>query len=206
MSNDNQYERLFKLQATVGKLVLDGKRDPDIVADMLQSVIDHKSTGSQQRKKFRFFADLGTVIVPETYNASLSEHYLCALSHGKCRNLGYPTHKLSPGEKFSVRLYRQCVPGTTTAETRLNFLNSLNATLVGSHGLSLIALQKKDQLPSYKAFQSLDEEDHLAIGDLCQRMVPCLYMDCSADLVFVEDTYNSHFLHDQLLLAFHLER
>lgn len=39
MSNGNQFERLFKLQATVGKLVMDGRRDPEKIANILQAII-----------------------------------------------------------------------------------------------------------------------------------------------------------------------
>lgn len=40
MSSGNQFERLFKLWATVAKLVVDGKRNATKVADMLQSIVD----------------------------------------------------------------------------------------------------------------------------------------------------------------------
>lgn len=40
MSNNNPYERLFKIWATISKLVLDGKRNPVRVADHLQQIID----------------------------------------------------------------------------------------------------------------------------------------------------------------------
>ena len=42
MSNDNTnpFERLFKLWAMVCKLVLDGKRDPVLVVDALQKIVD----------------------------------------------------------------------------------------------------------------------------------------------------------------------
>lgn len=40
MSSGNQYEKLFKLWATVSKLVIDGKRDVHRVAKMLQSIVD----------------------------------------------------------------------------------------------------------------------------------------------------------------------
>lgn len=42
MSNGemNVYERLWKLWATVCKLILDKKRDPEYVADMLQKIVD----------------------------------------------------------------------------------------------------------------------------------------------------------------------
>ncbi len=40
MSSGNQFERLFKLQATVGKLVLGGKRDPEKIANIFQAIIE----------------------------------------------------------------------------------------------------------------------------------------------------------------------
>ncbi|HSE35365.1 MAG TPA: hypothetical protein VLB83_04555 [Candidatus Paceibacterota bacterium] len=42
MSNDNQIERLWKLQATVNKLILDGKRDPREVSDILQGILESR--------------------------------------------------------------------------------------------------------------------------------------------------------------------
>ncbi len=38
--NDERFARLFKLQATVGKLVLDGKRSPEEVCDALQALVE----------------------------------------------------------------------------------------------------------------------------------------------------------------------
>ncbi|MDO8569452.1 MAG: hypothetical protein Q7R89_01545 [bacterium] len=40
MSSGNQFKRLFKLWATVAKLVVDGKRNMAKVADVLQSIVD----------------------------------------------------------------------------------------------------------------------------------------------------------------------
>src|SRR3989344_1209014 len=42
MSSGNQFERLFKLWATVTKLVIDGKRSAAKVADTLQSIVDEQ--------------------------------------------------------------------------------------------------------------------------------------------------------------------
>lgn len=39
MSNDNQFERLWKLQAKVNMLVLDGKRDPQRIANIYQEIL-----------------------------------------------------------------------------------------------------------------------------------------------------------------------
>lgn len=40
MSNSNQFDRLFKLWATVAKLVVDGKRSATMVADALQAIVN----------------------------------------------------------------------------------------------------------------------------------------------------------------------
>lgn len=45
MSNgNNDFERLWKVQASVNKLVLDGRRDAGTVADVLQKVLDEGSS------------------------------------------------------------------------------------------------------------------------------------------------------------------
>lgn len=44
MSNDNQFARLFKLWASVSRLVLDGKRSAKRVADLLQKVVEEKQS------------------------------------------------------------------------------------------------------------------------------------------------------------------
>ena len=42
MSSGNVYERLFKLFGNIAKLVMDGKRVPEKVADVFQTIIDEK--------------------------------------------------------------------------------------------------------------------------------------------------------------------
>jgi len=39
MSNDNVFEKLWKQQASINKLILDGKRDPEEVSRVLQAII-----------------------------------------------------------------------------------------------------------------------------------------------------------------------
>jgi hypothetical protein len=46
MSNDNQFERLWKLQAKVNMLVLDGKRDPSKIANIYQAILEGSVTAS----------------------------------------------------------------------------------------------------------------------------------------------------------------
>ena len=43
MSSGNVYERLFKLWGSIVKLILDGKRDPEWVADVLQGIVEIKT-------------------------------------------------------------------------------------------------------------------------------------------------------------------
>lgn len=42
MSNDNVYESLFKVQASINKMVVDGKRKPTDVLRFLQRIVDNK--------------------------------------------------------------------------------------------------------------------------------------------------------------------
>lgn len=49
MSNDNVYERLWRLQASVNKLVLDGKRDAEEVANIYQGIISGSVTTSFEK-------------------------------------------------------------------------------------------------------------------------------------------------------------
>jgi hypothetical protein len=46
MSNDNKIERLWKLQAKVNMLILDGKRDPEHVAGLYQAILDQPASQS----------------------------------------------------------------------------------------------------------------------------------------------------------------
>ncbi len=48
MSNNNTLERLWKLQTKVNMLVLDGKRDPEAVADIYQKILDQTGTWHEQ--------------------------------------------------------------------------------------------------------------------------------------------------------------
>lgn len=50
MSNDNKYERLWKLQARINMLILDGHRDPEQVADMYQDILEQPSAACSAQK------------------------------------------------------------------------------------------------------------------------------------------------------------
>lgn len=46
MSNDNRFERLWKLQAKVNMMVLDGRRDPKTIANIYQAILEGSVTAS----------------------------------------------------------------------------------------------------------------------------------------------------------------
>ena len=56
MSNDNVYERLYKLQSSISKMVLDGKRNPVYVADSLQRIMEGLPCGPISSKIFRLMS------------------------------------------------------------------------------------------------------------------------------------------------------
>lgn len=171
MSNgtDNPFERLFKLLATVCKLVLDGKRDPVKIANIFQTIISGSVESSFENEpdskptlpieptmKFAELIDLGTITVPDDY-----VHHDQADVFGRGSRFPNPSRVLKHGDKFRVRAFRQIVPGTTTSEERMAFLATQKAIYTGAQGASLIFDQKRNQLPKGFWYASFDEKDRL---------------------------------------------
>ena len=186
MSNSNVYGRLWKLETKLNMMILDGKRDPQMVADALQKIIG-------ESQKFALLAGLGIITVPEDYDHStrLAEfrhnNYYKFYSYDHTitdANFGNPTRILKPGDKLWVRAFKQIVPGTTTSEERMAFLATQEAIHTGAQGLSLVFEQKRDQLPKGKSYVSFDEPDRLwqdAGGDYG---VPSVYCFSDGDFEF----------------------
>lgn len=65
MSNDTTYARLFKQWASVSKLVLDGKRDPQAVSEILQGIISEPRT-EEPKPKVSIFEPISTIVVSAT--------------------------------------------------------------------------------------------------------------------------------------------
>ena len=172
MSNDNDWERYAKLNATVGKLLLDGKRTPGEVADVLQEVVSWQT-------KFDLLTDLGIITVPRGYDhathlATFLKKYFRngsnfrssinineAINNGNFQN---PSRVMKPGDKFRVRAFKQIVPGTTTSEERMAFLARQKAVHTGAHGASIVFEQKRSQLSRGYVYASLDEKERLWQG------------------------------------------
>lgn len=68
MSNGNVFERLWKLEASANKLVLDGNRDPDQLCELLQQFIE-KPVAQAVRKVLEEMEPV-TVVIDTTINPS----------------------------------------------------------------------------------------------------------------------------------------
>ncbi len=193
MRNDgndmNPYARLYKLQAMIGKLVIDGRRDPVVVADVLQKIVDIPAeVPVSTTQKFALLVDLGIITVPDDY-----DHTSRLTTFGKQnrkkfyyyndnitdQNFPNPTRVLSPGDKLRVHAFKQVVGGTTTSEERMAFLATQEAIHVGAQGASLVWDQKRDQLPKGEWYASFDEKDRLWTNADGYHRVP--YVRCYSD-------------------------
>ena len=199
MSNDNRLERLWKVQATVNKLVLDGKRDPDEVSRSLQVIIDRKPTTSVEPiSKFVLFLDLGTITVPANYNHATWLTKFKKKNHKKFfyyndsindQNFARPSTVLAPSRQLRVKVFKQIVTGDTTSEERMAFLKSQNCLFTGAQGASLVYEQKRDHLTKGYWYCSLDEKDNLWEDSDGYHRVP--YVNANSDGYF--DFYLGNF-------------
>ncbi|OGZ05884.1 MAG: hypothetical protein A2845_03720 [Candidatus Lloydbacteria bacterium RIFCSPHIGHO2_01_FULL_49_22] len=185
MRNDNGYERLWKLQAMIGKLVLDGKRDPNEVANTLQSIVDRASPSSH----FTLMKTID-IVVPDDYvhatqlatfkRENLNGFYAYDPSIIDA-NFTNVTTSLVPGRKFRVQVFRPPTSGVTTSEEWLAFLKSQKAVLVGAQGLSLVYAAKREELPKHYVCVSLDEKGAFWKDASGHHRVPYLYGDLSGN-------------------------
>lgn len=166
MSSGNVFERLFKLWATVCKLVVDGKRRAEDVVEVLQKIVDEP----QPAEKFALFVDLGIITVPDDYDHTTQLAKFMKKNRRKFYsvnnnitddNFPNPSRILRPGERLRVRAFEQVIGETTTSEERLAFLAAQNAVHTGAQGASLVFEQKRNQLPKDKSYASFDEKERL---------------------------------------------
>lgn len=183
MSNDsNIFERLFKQQATIGKLLLDGARDPHAVAALLQSIIDAGATTPAPSAKFTLLYDLGYIEVPAVYefdtalasfkkvNREKFYYYNTVINDANFNN---PSRILKAGDRLRVRAFHQTAPGTTTSTERMDFLRAqLGNVFIGAQGAALVFEQKRAELPKGRWYASLDEAGRLHQDADLDRWVP----------------------------------
>lgn len=187
----NIFERWFKLTAMIYKMVMDGGRDLRKVTDHLQEIVGD-NTGRFAPDKFALLVDLGIITVPENYDhamwlATFRERH----QGGKKKSFYFyneditdehfpnPTRVLKPGDKLQVCAFKQIVPGTTTSEERVAYLESQEMTVyTGAQGASLVFDQKRGELPKGKWYASFDQKDRLWEDADGRHRVPCVG-DCS---------------------------
>lgn len=204
MRNDQvEIDRLWKLETKVNMLVLDGKRDAETVANVLQGILDVSVTASFEKtpasvpavpaEKFSLLRDLGIITVPEDYVHSTRLGRFMEENRKKLygvndnttdANFPNPTRILKPGDKLWVRAYQQIVPGTTTSEERMAFLATQKAVHTGAQGASLVFEQKRDQLPKGKWYASFDEVDRLWKDAGGRHRVPHVFCDSDGGFGF----------------------
>ena len=180
MSSGNVYERLFRLQATVSKLVLDGKRDPEKVAAVLQMIVNVAGYDTGPAEKFALLVDLDEITVPDDYNHATALAKFIKKNRQKFSvndditdaNFPNPSRVLKPGQKLRVRAFKQVVNGATTSEERMTFLATQKAVHTGAQGASLAFEQKRDQLPKGEWYASFDEPERLWTDADGNCMVP----------------------------------
>lgn len=200
MSSGNEFERLWRVQATVNKLVLDGKRDPEKVADALQALIDEKSAVAELTEKFALLVDLGIITVPKGYVHANRLASFRQENHGwfygyndaiTDANFPKPSRILKPGDKLQVCAWKQVVPGTTTSEERMAFLATLKSHHTGAQGVSIVFEQKCDQLPKGYWYASFDERGRLWKDADCDHRVPCVSAYSDGDFFFYLGSFES---------------
>ena len=173
-----------------------------------KSAIDVLIENSIVDKRFKLFADLGVITVPENYvhgkqlsSLNQSEFYFFN-NDITDKNFPNPTRILKPGDKLWVRAFKQVVPGNTTSEDRMGFLKKLNAVFTGAQGASLVYQQKKDLLPKGYWYCSFDEKDHLwkdADGD---HRVPYVSAYSDGDFRFRLGYFEFDWDDDRCILCF----
>jgi hypothetical protein len=176
MSNDSDiFARLYKQQASIGKLVLDGARDPYLVAEALQSIIDLPKV---EPKKFAQMTNGRgepvefTILVPADYDHSKALARFAKADKKKCyyfnpdisdKNFSNPSRVLKAGDRLRMQAFEQIVPGTTTSDERLDFQRALPGNVfVGAQGLPFI-FKMRAELPKGKWYSSFDEKERLPV-------------------------------------------
>lgn len=133
-----QIARLWKIQASLNDLVLEGKRDPKEVADVLQGIVFYN---------FRLVHTFH-VSVPSDYEQKL---YLCRFIQGHLQEVQVNDSMFwseDPGfirgQNFEVRIYS--IPGHAPLTLCARFMEQQNAKFLGAHGVVLAASRHR-QLP-----------------------------------------------------------
>ncbi len=162
--------------------------------------------------KFSLLVNLGIIIVPDdcvagTELASLNkkDFYYCN-ENLTDKNFSNPSRILKPGDKFSVKAFKQNFSGTTTSQERLGFLATFpNAVLLGAQGGSLVYKQKRSELPKGYWYASFDKNGKLWKDSDGNHRVPNVYAYTDGDFVFNLGYFEGDWHESCVLLCFYEE-
>jgi hypothetical protein len=156
--------------------------------------------------KFALLADLGIITVSANYdhatwlakfkkeNGDKFYYFNPDITDAHFPN---PSRILKPGDKFSLRAFKQVVSGATTSEERMAFLATQQAVHTGAQGASLVFEQKRAELPKGYWYASFDEKKQLWEDADGRHRVPEVYAYSDGDFnfrlgYFVSDWNDNH--------------
>lgn len=103
----NVYERIFKLWASISKMIVDGARDPEKVAELLQTIVDGSvATFVYLRRLF----ESETIVIDETDGTETFES--SGLFTGGVYGLKLPPTLTNPTLKTKVSMWEMILDGT----------------------------------------------------------------------------------------------
>ncbi len=166
-SNAEKFERLWKVQTTVNKLIADGSRTPADLMLVLQRIIDAPLIAKY---------DFGTLVVPHTFR---SDEWSSCFSKDEW-NLDepenvkkYPQHMkmLQPRKRFHVLGYTRIAH--CGCEVVIDHLKRMGAVLLGAPGLALFVNENRESIKGHLGvIVSLDDEETLPRLDVYRRRLP----------------------------------
>lgn len=176
MSNGNVLERLYKLQATIGKLVIDGRRNPHTLIRLMQEFVNNPHPG---------MCDYGrseSVGVPKDFDISnffskFRERYKNNIKLDPQitdRDFGELTEAMKPKDCFIARLLEIQDCKVTTEEVFHTLLNGEGTPVfLGAHGLALWHVSRNTDFGAPRRVYSFTSNKEILI--LIERMSSFFY-------------------------------
>ena len=137
-------------------------------------------------RNFKLVGDLGTILVPDNFSQKnwllnfyeeVKEFFYFFDRNINDKNFFNSSYILVPGEKFEVLIYIKITSGIITHKEALDFISSHKGfSLLGAQGLSIVCLQRMDDLSKGFKYLSLDKRNSLWKDNFFKRKVriPCL--------------------------------
>ncbi len=153
---------------------------------------DNADADPDRAVRFVLLADLGEIVVPSDYDHATwlqvfrerNYEQFCYYSDAITdTNFSNPTRVLKPGDRLSLRVFRQA-GGITTSEERLAFLATQNAVLVGAQGAALAWERKRAELPTGYSHASMDAKERLFEDADGNHRLPAVLSDSDGDFDF----------------------